>query len=105
MTGRCEAFQELIRTAGYTGTKYSGRGMFGRFCVAIRPPQYENAFKIMYKLGLAYAELPKEMQKELEDLPDYLDNAKADTMGHSSVIYFQAIEWVDTPAEDGTDPE
>ena len=101
---RFEAFMELIRTAGYEGSKYSGRGMFGRYCVAIRPQsQYENSFRVLFKLGRAFQELPKEMQKELEDIQDYMDSTKADSVGHHSLIYFPAIEWKEVPKEDDGD--
>lgn len=55
---------KAIKEAGYEPTAYSGRAMYGKYCVAVHLDRYDNG----------------------ESLPS--DGARFDDMGRGSVIYW-----------------
>jgi hypothetical protein len=78
-------FVEALQNAGYEPRSYSGRGMYGKQCVAVVTD--DNAFKVGV---LVMAELPEEFDTYL------LESVEDDSMGLSTVIYWPDVKWINT---------
>ena len=64
--------------------RYSGRGMFGRECLAITVEDMGDIIKIMVAVGAA-------AEQEGIDLTGDADGARWDSMGHGTVFYWPSI--------------
>ena len=77
-------FQEILEEAGYHTQSYSGRGMYGKRCIAITTDNsigtvMGNIFQV------AYDELD---EGDVEDFADTLSGMQQDHMGKSSMVYY-----------------
>ena len=80
---------ELLEDAECEPRSYSGRGMYGRKCVAVVPDDYNSREGHVAALTMLYAESDEERQ----DLVTIWRGVRSDSMGRSIVIYFPNIEW------------
>lgn len=70
--------------------RYSGRAMFGQYCLGLTVPSVFDAFRIATLLG--------EMMSEYI-LVHMSDNAATDDMGLGTIIYFPGLQVRDVPEE------
>jgi len=78
-----EQLIELIDGTGYNARSYSGRGMFGKFCVAVTVP---SAMNFAGKLVLEAFTRGIDMLEVCE----VLELAQEDAMGRNRIIYWPA---------------
>ncbi len=62
---------------------YSGRGMFGKTCLAITVDELENA---LFRLGRESGDC------SFSSFSDYLANFRTDNLGRSFIIYFPKLQ-------------
>ena len=94
--------QKLLSQKEYEVRSYSGRGMYGQYCLATT---------ILHSsIGEVCADLLEVAeQHELADLVSAFRSLRTDNMGNGTVVYFPGIKYIDTkcqyeylPDEDGT---
>lgn len=95
MTITSKQFIEMLNDAGYDTRSYSGRGMYGKQCVAITTD--DNP---MY---IAACLMHMQDDHVQDDLLQILGRAQSDSMGCSTVHYFPRMEWSDDCYEDDED--
>jgi hypothetical protein len=90
-------FQELLEE-NFETREYSGRGMFGKYCLAITIENKSDLLETMYRIGYMVAEhnLDENNQNEDNDLDDTIDetglnNIKYDSLGNGLIIYWPNI--------------
>lgn len=81
-----DAFQE----AGFETRSYSGRCMYGAQCLGV---DCDNPVRAVLKAVSALAE--NNEGSELCDLIALLEDARTDSMGRGSILYFPSIEWIE----------
>jgi hypothetical protein len=87
---------EIIEEAGYTPYSYSGRNMYGDHCVGFTTDENEFATCAMI---VGAAEQVRRNNDTLDtaftlvDFLDVLSDAKTDSMGLSTVVYFPHVKW------------
>lgn len=82
---------DAIKLAGFQPKPYSGRGMFGAFCVSVNVDRGQEA------------KLFSGMAKHLADIPGY----SQDSMGLGTVIYWRQMPTtnISFPADDPEEDE
>lgn len=81
---------ELLEDAECEPRSYSGRGMYGRRCVAVVPDDYNSSEGHVAALTMLYAADETEQQ----ELVAIWRGVRSDSMGRGGiVIYFPNIEW------------
>lgn len=93
-----DLLEDLAMSQGGTVRSYSGRGMFGRYCVGFVCDEYTNPFD----LGVALGEMASDSTYGIEvcELP----SAAMDSLGRSTIIYWPRAEWPEG-REDSDDDE
>lgn len=83
------SIQYLIESLGFTTFAYSGRGMYGRQCLAVNLDGDQNLMSLFADL---IEDLPNCSAAEMEDtcstISEALRSAKTDSLGHGMVVYF-----------------
>jgi len=77
------AFDSLyaaLKYGGFNVRSYSGRGMYGKSCVAVYVDDATDLLKIGVTIGETYADL----------------RAATDSMGRGMVVYWPSQTWEDT---------
>lgn len=77
---------------GYPVRSYSGRGMYGKYCVGIELDRGDSAFKLALHLS-----------SELGDSAHFLNDLdiRQDSLGLGTILYFPYVEWPkDMPEDD-----
>jgi hypothetical protein len=83
------ALCQMIREAGYEPMKYSGRGMYGKECVAFTAPSaQEGIMHVAYEAGKSRMGRPP--------IP------RIDQLGMEEVIYWPSSPWIE-PIEEQLD--
>lgn len=97
-------FKNIIDTfedAGYSPTRYSGRGMGGEYCVGIQVDG--NPFDAIIDVAQRIANyIATDHGGDMFD-PDSLDvlkGAKTDQLGKNHILYFPGLKWEDENEED-----
>lgn len=89
--------QELIEdTESSRPRSYSGRGMYGRECLAVDVA--DGVFALVADLITAARELDDDATFDV--LEEALRHARTDSMGRGQVLYFPGIPYVDEEDED-----
>ena len=84
-------FCELLRDAGFKPRSYSGRGMYGKECVAISAES---------EAGAGYAIARQNATKDYEiNLDMIMNRVKTDSLGKSVVLYWPSLEWTQNLSE------
>lgn len=81
-------FQELLENAGYETRSYSGRGMFGKQCLAISTD--DSPFDVAANLletSIRSIEV-SEVEFDQQHFADILRQTRSDSMGLGSVYYW-----------------
>lgn len=84
-------FLELIVAAELEARSYSGRGMFGRSCIGIDLERGESAVGAALKIAAACDTI-----EEVEYLYRALKDAREDSMGLGTIVYWPDMEWPKT---------
>jgi len=96
------AHQMIQLVDGVPGlTKYSGRCMYGKHCVALIPENDANGFSDIARIAIAAerAGLAQAFEAEMR-------GTRQDSMGRGVVIYWPDIEWpADVPDPDRDNDE
>ena len=81
--------QRMIEKAGFQCRSYSGRGMFGKTCLAVE----------VDSLGVFFAELVLALDgsKAHTEVFDGLTTMQTDSMGMGRVLYFSNLPYVGDP--------
>ena len=88
----CAAMTALVKAAGYdTPRSYSGRNMYGRTCLAFSAD--DSGMMVGYNLADAADRIPEAERNELVDLKEHVNQARSETLGHSTIYYFPSIAW------------
>jgi len=82
-------FAEVLEDAGYEPYAYSGRGMYGKKCVAINVERGQSIWEIAIQVF-----------KENEDIAEQVGTPTEDDMGLGAVFY-----WPNLPYEGKSDNE
>ncbi len=92
---------EYLTSAGFDVIAYSGRGMFGRKCLAVVTADPLNVIP-----GALVAALDADASKEeLATFADAVNGAKQDSMGRDAVIYWEDLSAEGVQFEDHEDEE
>ncbi len=83
---KAETWINALRNEGHAPRAYSGRGMFGKQCVAITVADWALA-----AMDLSDSSLPKGGKTLLRD-------ARTDSMGKQTVVYWPDMEWPEDKA-------
>jgi len=75
-------FQELLQDAGYEPMPYSGRGMYGKYCIAVRTGDIGHLFADV----LSATKDNKSIQ--LDEVSDAFRSMRTDSLGLDTVVYF-----------------
>ena len=104
-------FIETLEYAGFPPRSYSGRGMYGRRCVAVDtgPDGGDIGASDLAWLGAALIRAALEMPDGAGLADDIMDDirggSRVDSMGRGIVVYWPAVEWPDDMPDPWTDGE
>lgn len=94
---------QAIEEAGYEARSYSGRGMYGAYCVGVTCGRNE-AFSLGVKVAMALQATGEEdAESSVEALADL--RVATDSMGHDMIVYFPGVAWVDAESEEEDEEE
>ena len=82
-----QQFIEMLDDVGYAARRYSGRGMYGKQCVAV----VTDDNPMIIAANLMYCQ-DEETQGILLRI---ITSARSDSMGLSTVHYFPRVEWTE----------
>jgi hypothetical protein len=88
-----DEIQRAIEDADFETRSYSGRGMYGKSCLAVSA---DDPVEVVAK---AMAAVAADNGVDLWDLAEKISNARTDSMGRGIVIYWPGIPY-DGPDED-----
>lgn len=106
-----ETFRACAEQAGYDIRSYSGRGMYGRQCMAIDTDENGGAIYAsdLPRLGGSIALFAVNTYGvDHDEALDILSSCLVDSMGYGLVIYWPALDWdngADSSADAGDAPE
>lgn len=97
-------FLEILRDSDFTARSYSGRGMYGRRCVAVDagPGEDDLGDSDLPALGAFAARAARDLGGDdlADDLADLLaSGTRVDSMGRGIVVYWPSVEWPDGTPE------
>lgn len=78
-----ETLKEIIEAAGYDTRSYSGRGMFGRECLAVSIDVSESEF---------FSDLIDVTDSSnIRIVSDAMRNVRTDSLGRGTILYFPSV--------------
>ncbi len=81
---------ELLEGIGLEPYSYSGRGMYGKRCLAV---DTDSPLETMAIIALEAVDVATELE-DARDTIEALQYPSSDSMGRSSVLYWSRIEWL-----------
>ena len=87
-----EEFEKIVDAldmAGFDYRSYSGRGMYGEYCLGI---DCDNVTKCIVDICIA---IVNDENTDPCDLMELLRDARSDSMGLGAIVYFPNIPWFD----------
>ena len=84
-----EKFVELIEDAGYEVRRYSGRGMYGKWCVGVEVDGDMNGYKLVCDVVRIAA---VQDEDDIDELINVFSNTNQDSMGLGMVIYWPKMK-------------
>lgn len=86
---------EALEDAGYEPYSYSGRGMYGKKCLAV------NISHSVWKLCMNFNSALDSFCEcnEIEDIRFHMRDASVDSMGMDFVVYWPSVKWIDLDEE------
>lgn len=87
-------FAETLYNAGYYPRSYSGRGMYGARCVAVRaaPGGEDLRESDLLLIGADFARVHHSEMLD-GDAADWLASASVDSLGRGIVVYWPLMVW------------
>jgi hypothetical protein len=100
-----ERLQEILDETGLADeitvqAAYSGRGMYGKKCIAFTAAQSRTVTKLWILLAGSCAEV-----SDPADLMDIVDREQKDNWGHEVIVYYPDVSFPKAEEEDPEDPE
>ena len=86
-------FQKTLEEIGFATRQYSGRGMYGRYCLAVVPDGTEFGFVAQLIRGLQETLRGSELDHALAVVADTLEETRTDSLGRSVILYWPNIEF------------
>lgn len=80
----------VLEALGYEPRAYSGRGMYGKRCVAIELTDQAELWKLAVDIG---STMEKVFSFSWSTITDIRRPPKIDSMGRGIVAYWPSIEW------------
>ncbi len=94
--------QDILESAGYEVQSYSGRGMFGNYCLAVRVSSLTDLFADIL-------DLDDFSSCDFSEIADAFRSSEVDSLGRDTLVYFPNISLNENrcqheylPDEDGT---
>lgn len=81
--------QTIIEDSLFTASSYSGRGMYGKKCLAIRIDRDQGVGSLFANVLECCS--PNDIVK----IADAFRNMKEDSLGMDSIVYFPGIEYIE----------
>jgi len=96
--------QFLFVNAGFEVQSYSGRGMYGKQCLALTVDREDSVSQVFAELLDQATELNDldDMRHMVEVIKEGMKAAKTDSLGRDQVLYFPNVEYVDIAKRDFT---
>lgn len=88
----------LLKDADVTVRDYSGRGMYGSYCLGV---VIEEGSAISFVADI----LDSSVEFDRGELAQLLRSAREDSMGHGTILYFPQVVWQDRWDEDSEDED
>ena len=86
-----DGFREIIEDAGYDTRSYSGRGMYGKECLAYEVPARDEIYSVACIMEQACSVLDGD--SKIDDVKKAFRGAVTDNMGRDDIIiYFPKFE-------------
>ncbi len=88
-----ETFDKLVDTiedAGFEARAYSGRSMYGRWCLGVN---CEEPMSCLMTIVSSFCENADDVDA-VRDLVDALSDPSSDAMGRGGVLYWSSIPWL-----------
>lgn len=82
-------FQEVLEESGYEPMPYSGRGMYGRYCVGVRTGDIGHLFADILSVTKDNSSV------HLDEVSDAFRCMRTDSLGLDVIIYFPTIPFHD----------
>lgn len=106
-------FKKIVsafESAGYEVRSYSGRGMYGKECLAVTSEASGNVIinvvlQIMDAINGPSSDAYYESVEAAKNLIQSLQNHREDSIGRSSIIYWPNIAWEDDQDENSDDED
>lgn len=92
--------QNLIEKMGYKTRSYSGRGMFGKYCLGVSIDG--NLATFLMELGAAIGEHNAEAGCTGEERID-LPYSTSDALGLGTIVYFPNVQYVEADENEDLD--
>ena len=91
--------QEFLEAANYECREYSGRGMFGKKCLAIRLVNMGIFIHDIVRQATTDAfdttdDALRNSDKRLRDIANALGTMQLDNLGHDQIAYFPSVQFV-----------
>lgn len=102
-----DKIRDLFEDAGYESYSYSGRAMYGAQCLAVT---CESPTRCVLEVVQTFVSSFDDddtagLQDKLDDLVSSLKDAREDSMGRRTVLYFPGIAWEDDEPGEGESDE
>lgn len=93
-TERAKKLAELIQDAGYGVRSYSGRGMYGKECLAVGGGDVPDPLSL-------FAEILDTCEPEdVEIVTEAMRDARQDSLGRGTITYWSRLPWAEESNED-----
>lgn len=99
--------QTVIENAGHDCRSYSGRGMYGKYCLGVVVSNigefFSNVADMLVQRACEDGENHGTVANEVDDAVSALRRMKTDSMGRDMIVYFPGITY--DADEDASDDE
>ena|SRR5665213_2861738 len=94
--------QKLIKKAGFKTQSYSGRGMYGKYCLGVSLKEGQTTGKFLSKAIMTIREYcdSDEVFEILPDFADLCDSMCEDSLGLGKIVYFPGVSFGGDDEED-----
>lgn len=98
----CTKIAYLAQCAGYAVRSYSGRAMYGVYCVGVALDRDQREAQLIARLAAQVAEEAADneddnklraVQDALNDFADIMSETRSDSLGLGSIVYWPYARW------------
>ena len=86
--------REAIVGAGFPVRDYSGRGMYGKYCLAVECSREDPPEKMLLSIIGEYTYTADNLD-DVRELAEALKDCQTDSLGRDAILYWPQIEWDD----------